>query len=93
MEYLHKILDLHEGDVVEVTLDAPANVMLLTPENFAKYKELAFYRYHGGYVEKSPFRMPAPYSGEWHLVVNLGGYPGSVSAGFRVLPVGVVEQP
>ena len=84
MEYLHKVLDLHEGDVVEVTLDAPANVMLLTPENFAKYKERVFYRYHGGYAETSPVRLATPHPGEWHLVVNLAG-PGRVSAGFRVL--------
>lgn len=92
MDYLHKVLDLHEGDVVEVTLNAPANVMLLDPSNFSKYKDHAFYRYHGGYVKKSPFRVPAPHPGEWHLVVNLAG-PGRVSAGFRVLPDhGVVEQ-
>lgn len=84
MDYLHKALDLDKGDVVEVTLDAPANVMLLTSQNFANYKDNAFYRYHGGYAEKSPVLLAAPHPGEWHLVVTLAG-PGRVWAGFRVL--------
>jgi hypothetical protein len=82
--FLHEEFDLLAGDIVEVTLDAPANVMLLDPANFSNYKDGLSYRYHGGHVETSPVRLTTPRSGAWHVVVNLGGYPGSVEAVVRV---------
>jgi Domain of unknown function (DUF1883) len=82
--FLHEEFDLLAGDIVEVTLDAPANVMLLDPANFSNYKDGLSYRYHGGYVEESPARLVTPRPGKWHVVVNLGGYPGSVSAVVRI---------
>ena len=85
MEYLHSELDLSKGDVVEVTLDAQANVLLMDSFNFSDYKRGSAYRYYGGHAEKSPVRLVAPSSGKWHLVVDLGGYAGSVRAGVRVL--------
>lgn len=83
--FLHKEFDLQAGDIVEVTLDAPANVMLLDPANFANYRDGLSYRYHGGHAEESPVRLLTPRSGAWHVVVNLGGYPGRVRADVRVL--------
>ncbi len=85
LNFLHQQFDLQAGDVVEVTLDAPANVMLLDPANFANYKNNLSYRYHGGHAEESPVRLLAPHSGAWHVVVNLGGYPGRVRADVRIL--------
>jgi hypothetical protein len=82
--FLHQEFDLQAGDIVEVTLDAPANVMLLDPANFANYKDGLSYRYHGGHAEESPVRLLTPRSGIWHVVVNLGGYPGSVRAEVRI---------
>ena len=84
-DFLHQAFDLRAGDIVEVTLDAPANVMLLDPANFANYQDGLSYRYHGGHVEESPVRLVTPRSGAWHVVVNLGGYPGRVRADVRVL--------
>ncbi len=85
MNHLHRELDLTPEDVVEVTLDAPANVILLDPANFRSYSVGTGYRYYGGHTEQGTVRLPAPGAGKWHLVVNLGGYPGRVKAGFRVL--------
>jgi Domain of unknown function (DUF1883) len=82
--FLHQEFELQAGDIVEVTLDAPANVMLLDPANFSNYKDGLSYHYHGGYAETSPVRLTTPRSGAWHVVVNLGGYPGRVRAGVRV---------
>jgi hypothetical protein len=87
--FLHQEFDLQAGDIVEVTLDAPANVMLLDPANFSNYKNGLSYRYHGGHATESPVRLLTPRSGTWHVVVNLGGYPGRVRAGVRVIPKGV----
>ena len=85
MEFLHEELKLNPGDIVEVTLDAPANVMLMDSTNFSSYQGGSTSRYYGGYADKSPVRLAVPHSGKWHVVVNLGGYPGRVRAGVRVL--------
>lgn len=85
MEFLHSELDLKSGDVVEVTLDSQANVLLLDPSNFAYYKRGEAYRYYRGLAEKSPVHLASPHPGKWNLVVNLGGYAGSVRAGIRVI--------
>jgi hypothetical protein len=86
MEYLHKELELSAGDVVEVTLSGnAANVMLLDPDNFQKYKQGEQYHNYGGYVRTSPYRVQPPHGGKWHLVVDLGGASGRVQASVRVI--------
>jgi len=85
MEFLHQEFDLQLEDVVEVSLDSQANVMLLDPRNFSNYKQGSSYRYYGGHAEKSPVRLSPPHSGKWHVVVNLGGYAGRVRADVRIL--------
>ena len=84
-DYLHTELDLKPDDVVEVSLDYPANVQLLDPVNFEKYRNRQTYRYHGGYVTDAIFRIRAPHEGHWHLVVDLGGAAGSVRASVSIL--------
>ena len=73
------------GNVVEVTLDKQANVRLMDDINFTKYKKGMQHQYYGGYTTKSPARLTAPRSGHWNLVIDLGGYPGTVNASVRVL--------
>lgn len=86
MEYLHKELDLEEGDTVEVNLAGnAANVLLLDEEEFRNYQQGCPYRYVGGYARTSPYRIPAPHAGRWHLVVDLGGGAGRVQASVRVI--------
>jgi hypothetical protein len=86
MEYLHKELDLAQGDLVEVTLSGnAANVQLLDPPNYQAYRDKRQYRYYGGYFTSSPVRLDAPYPGHWHLIIDLGGNAGSVRASVRVL--------
>ena len=85
MEHLHQELDLGPNDVVEVTLDHPANVILLDPANYLAYQQKQPYRYYGGHATQTPFRIRAPRAGKWHLVVDLGGGPGAVRASGRVI--------
>jgi hypothetical protein len=85
MEHLHQELDLTPEDIVEVTLDHAANVQLLDPSNYLAYKEGQPYRYYGGHVTQSPYPLRAPHAGQWHLVVDLGGGPGTVRASTRVI--------
>lgn len=85
MNFLHTEIDAGRDDVLEITLDGQANVLLLDPTNYRHYQEGKAYHYHGGLATKSPVRLIPPYAGHWHVVVDLGGYAGSVRAGVRVL--------
>ena len=85
MDHLHQEFDAGSNDIIEVTLDHAANVLLMDSTNYGNYQRGQNYRYRGGYVKSSPFRISPPNSGRWHLVVDLGGYPGTVRASARVL--------
>lgn len=85
MNYLHYEFDLGSNDTVEVTLDKQANVRLLDATNFALYRSGAKHRYYGGLAKESPVKMSAPHAGHWHVVIDLGGYAGTVRATARVL--------
>jgi hypothetical protein len=75
------------GEIVEVSLSGnAANVFLVDSSNFSAYKAGRRYRYYGGHVKKSPVRLQIPRSGHWYLVINLGGYSGSVRHSMRILP-------
>lgn len=83
--YLHYEFDLTQDDVVEVTLDKQANVRLLDPVNYENYRKGSEHRYYGGLAKESPLRLSAPRAGHWHLVIDLGGFAGTVRASANVL--------
>ncbi len=85
MNFLHYEFDLATDDVVEVTLDKQANVRLLDDLNYNSFRNGQQHRYHGGLAKSSPVLLTAPHAGHWHVVVDLGGYPGTVRASARVL--------
>jgi len=85
MEFLHSDVQLGSNDLVIVTLDAQANVMLLDESNFSRYRSGKSFSYFGGPTRVSPCRLRPPRGGRWHVVVDLGGYAGSVAAGLRVI--------
>jgi hypothetical protein len=75
------------GEVVEVSLSgSAANVRLMDSSSFQNYRAGRQHRYYGGHATKSPVRLQIPNSGHWYVVIDLGGYPGSVRSGVRVLP-------
>ena len=91
--FLHQELNAGPDDVVEVELDGQANVMLLDPANFERYRKDESFRYHdGGLAKTSPFRLVPPQPGRWYVVVDLGGFAGRVRAGVRVLQGANVER-
>lgn len=78
---------LSAGQVVEVTLTgSAANVRLMDSPNFSSFKAGRQHRYHGGLVKQSPYRIPVPSSGRWHVTVDMNGLRGTVRSGVRVLP-------
>ena len=87
MDFIHYDLKrLERGQIVEVTLDHAANVLLLDSTNFNSYRNGRRHTYYGGHVTRSPFRIAVPRSGNWHVAIDLGGYAGRVRSGVRVLP-------
>ena len=85
MNFIHYEFDLSDNEFVEVTLDHPANVMLLDDENFALYKKRRKYHYSGGHAKTSPVTVDPPHPGHWNLVIDLGGFGGKVRAWATVL--------
>lgn len=86
MNFLYNDLGvLNGGEIVEVTLTSAANVRLMDSGNFSNYQRGGRHQYFGGHVTRSPFRVPVPRAGHWHVAIDLGGYAGSVRAGVRVL--------
>lgn len=85
MNYLHYDFNLNINDIVVVTLDKQANVRLLDDLNYSKYRHGRKHIYYGGLAKKSPVHLSPPRSGHWHLVVDLGGYPGTVRVSVRTI--------
>ena len=92
MNHIHHEYALGPEDAVTVALDNRANVMLLDDENYRKYRSGKSFRYHGGSSNAATVTLEAPHPGTWHLVVDLGGYPGSVNAQIEVERAGVAQQ-
>ena len=85
MNYLHYEFDIGPNDTIQVTLDKQANVRLLDTHNYQQYRNGLAHRYTGGLARVSPVNLAAPHSGHWHLVIDLGGYPGTVRASARLV--------
>ena len=75
------------GEIVEVTLvNNAANVRLMDSLNFSSYQSGKRHRFYGGYMKRSPAKLQIPHSGNWYVVIDLGGYSGIVKSSVRVLP-------
>ena len=81
MKFLHSDSFLDCGEAAVISLDKQANVLLMDDANFSAYRAGRSYRYFGGLAKRSPVRLVAPHTGHWNVVVDLGGYAGSVRAG------------
>jgi hypothetical protein len=87
MEHLRYDLGhLKKDSTVIVTLRNQANVQLMPFSEYNNYKAGRRYRYHGGRVTRSPFRVIVPASGHWVIAVDLGGQTGRISASVTVQP-------
>lgn len=85
MNFLHYELELDPREGVEVTLDKRANVKLLDNVNFDNYRHGKQHKFYGGFATRSPVKLAPPYAGTWHVVIDLGGYSGTVRASVRTV--------
>lgn len=80
----HDLGQRSSGEIVQVELANRANVQLVDSDNLRKYRSGSQYRYIGGQALRSPLRLEIPYSGHWHVVVDLGGAAGTIRSSVRV---------
>jgi hypothetical protein len=85
MKFLDYDVRAAAGDTVVVELDRQANVRLLDSTNFSRYRRGERHEFFGGLATASPVRLTVPRNGHWHVVVDLGGYAGSVHASVAVV--------
>jgi hypothetical protein len=83
--FLHYEVEAGPNNVIRVTLDKQANVRLLDSSNFQRYRSGEQHKYYGGLANVSPINLKPPYQGHWHVVIDLGGYAGTVRASVQVL--------
>lgn len=82
----HKLGHCKRGQIVEIHLDARANVRLLNNSQFGAYKAGRRFRAIQGQALRSPIRWQIPQTGQWHVVIDFGGYTGNVRSSVQVLP-------
>ena len=85
MNFLQYEFDAGPGDIIQVNLDKAANVRLMDSNNFQKYRNGQQHTYYGGHATKTPVNLRPPYQGHWYVVIDLGGYPGTIRASAQKL--------
>lgn len=85
MEYIYSEIQAREGAIVEVALDQQANVRLLDPANYQRFKSGQRHQYYGGRALRTPLRLPVPSSGTWYVVIDLGGHGGTIRHNIRLI--------
>lgn len=74
---------------------AGADVMLLDPVNFAKYRDGTgtVFRGDGGHYRRAPAEMTIPDDGRWYVVADLGGHGGLAGPTVEVHPPRQSDEP
>ena len=87
MKFWYYDLDEQPDDRVAVLRipGSAANVILLDPLNFYRYRNGQSFSYLGGYHWRTPVRLEIPGGEHWYLVIDDGGYGRSVRAELQVL--------
>ncbi|MFB7931971.1 DUF1883 domain-containing protein [Streptomyces sp. NPDC056039] len=87
MDHLYKDLgSLERGSTVIVTLRSQANVQVMKRSEYSNYKSRRSYRYLGGRVTRSPYRITVPSRGHWVVAIDIGGFAGRIAASVQVQP-------
>jgi hypothetical protein len=81
MKYLYYDLgeQQQDGQVVAHLRGSAANLILLDPLNFDRYRSHQPFIYMGGgFCMRTPASVRIPRDGHWYLAVDCGGYPHNV---------------
>jgi hypothetical protein len=84
MNHLHTYLYLEKDGVIQVSLDSPGNVYLLTDTEYTKYKQGSEFKGYGGLVKARKKNINAPGEGKWHLVVDNNNQQESLNVALNI---------
>lgn len=73
MRYLRAKVKAKSGERLTVEFSEPTRVLIMTDNEFKKYKNHNTFTYFGGEKE-SPFEFTIPKSTSWNVVVEKGSY-------------------
>ncbi|MCP9750002.1 DUF1883 domain-containing protein [Ferruginibacter sp. HRS2-29] len=82
-DFLHQRRNLSQGDTVILDCDTQCNFMLLDDNNFYHYRNGRGFEYFGGSFEYFPASITVPRTTYWNVVVDLGGYSGTIRHSIR----------
>lgn len=85
LEFRQYEITANAGAVVVVELDRAANVRLMDPPNFQRFRQGRSHRYLGGEARRSPVRLSVPHAGRWFVTIDLGPRGGSLRSSVSVL--------
>ena len=80
MKHLHYTVNAGPSNCIRVELNKQANVKLMDDINYQRYRSGARYSFQGGLAKVSPALLTPPSHKDWNVVIDLGGYSGSVKA-------------
>lgn len=84
MRFMSWEVDVKPGGSVEVELSSQANVKVMDYSNFCAYRRGDAHHFYGGLAKVSPISIAVPSGGHWYVIVDLGGYSGTVNASVLV---------
>lgn len=85
MDFIHSRDYFNQGDVVVLSCDTQCNFMLMDDSNFESYKHSQSRNYYGGFFEYFPAKIVVPHSGNWNVVIDLGGGRANIRYGLKVI--------
>ena len=86
MDELHYQIVTGPGDRIRVYLRGnAANVLVMEDADYVNYRQGRAYNYYGGYYTKSPVIIKPRVYGPLNVVINLGGFAGTVNAVVQII--------
>jgi len=89
MHYLYKQFQGKKKDILEVEIDRPTKVRVMTASEYKRYRNGRTFSFYGGMFDSSPVHFVLPHDGVWFAVVEKGGTynaPGTVQASCKLHP-------
>ncbi len=63
---------------MRVEIDTDANILLINDDALEAYRRHMPFHYIGGGFAHGTHVLGVPYTGRWHVVIDLSGRPGNV---------------
>lgn len=85
MNFIHAREFLNIDQYVRVDCDTQCNIQLMDDTNYAAYKAGRTYHYSGGFFKEFPALLSPPCTGNWNIVIDLGGGSATIKYSITVL--------